>query len=185
MRLGWPMLATLMALGLSYAASPYITLYRIGAAIRGHDRATLEALVDWHHVREGIKEDICDLVIDDPAPRTAAARDPAALPPFGASFIHGIASTAIDRAVTPQALLAVPSGAAARPARASSPMAQPIAAARLGWAFFDSPTVFSVDLHADGQAQPVRLRMVLHHGTWQVDRVWLPAALLSDRGDRT
>ncbi len=65
MRARWPVFAAFLTMGIGYIAYPYVTLYRLGEAIRGADAATLETLVDWPSVREGIKEDICDLVVDD------------------------------------------------------------------------------------------------------------------------
>ena len=59
-------------------------------------------MVDWYSVREGIKEDICDLVIDQPQ----QAQDGGQLPPFGAGFVRGIATNVIDKQVTPEALVA-------------------------------------------------------------------------------
>ncbi|HET6609628.1 MAG TPA: DUF2939 domain-containing protein [Rhodopila sp.] len=174
MRVRGPMLATLAAVGLAYAAYPYVTLYRIGGAIRGGDTKTLEALVDWSSVREGIKEDICDLVVDDPGAKTGGN-----LPPFGASFMRGIASSSIDQTVTPQALLAA-TGSLKRPEKELKG-----ADVHVRWAFFDSPTSFLVDLKAPGQTDPIRMEMTLHHGGWQIDRVWLPVDLLSGQGDRT
>jgi hypothetical protein len=174
------MLATLAALGLSYAAYPYITLYRVGDAIRGGDTKTLEALVDWSSVREGIKEDICDLVVEDPGPKTGGS-----LPPFGASFVRGIASSSIDQVVTPQALLAATGSPAGGVVHERRPQPELKGAdVHVRWAFFDSPTSFQVDLHAVGQADPIRVEMTLHHGAWRIDRVWLPADLLS-QGDPT
>ena len=170
MRAKWPVLATLFGLALVYSAYPYITLYRLGLAIKGADAATLEALVNWPAVREGIKEDVCDLVIDDPG-----AKNQAALPAFGASFMRGIASSSIDQAVTPQALLAATS-TTALPAK--QPAAQG-ADVHVEWAFFDSPTTFLVSLRAPGQADPLKLEMDLKHGEWRVQRVWLPAELLT------
>ena len=182
MRVKGPMLATLVTLGLAYAAYPYVTLYRISYAIRGGDAHTLEALVNWSSVREGIKEDICDLVVDDPAPQHAGGT----LPPFGASFMRGIASNAIDRAVTPQALLAATGSVAATPAQTRDPAGELKGAdVHVSWAFFDSPTSFLVSLSAAGQGEPIKLEMVLRHGAWQVDRVWLPTDVLSGHGDRT
>jgi hypothetical protein len=169
------MLATLAAVGFAYAASPYITLYRIGGAIRGGDTKTLEALVDWSSVREGIKEDICDLVVEDPDSKAGGN-----LPPFGASFMRGIASSSIDQTVTPQALLAA-TGSHQQPPQKELRGAD----VHVRWAFFDGPTSFLVDLKAAGQADPIRMEMTLHHGGWQIDRVWLPADLLSAQGDRT
>ena len=169
MRAKWPLLATVLSVGVTYVAFPYVTLYRLGSAIRSADAATLESLVDWPAVREGIKEDVCDLAADDPDPKNGAE-----LPPFGASFIRGIASSAIDQAVTPQALLA------ASPA----PQALHGADVHVNWAFFDTPTTFMVSLQPPGQADPIKIEMDLRHGEWRVQRVWLPPKLLSS-GSRT
>jgi hypothetical protein len=173
MRTRWPVLATVLSLGVAYAAYPYVTLYRLGLAIKSADAATLESLVNWPAVREGIKEDVCDLGVDVPSPRGAGE-----LPPFGASFMRGIASSAIDQAVTPQALLAATSTVpASRPAPRGADV-------RVNWAFFDSPTTFIVSLQPPGQAEPVRLELDLRDGEWRVQRVWLPAELLTS-GSRT
>ena len=103
MRVRWPLLATLLSVGVAYIAYPYVTLYRLGSAIKDADAATLQSLVDWPAVREGIEEDVCDLAIDQ---QPTVQRADSALPPFGASFMRGIAASSIDQAVTPQALLA-------------------------------------------------------------------------------
>jgi hypothetical protein len=42
-----------------------------------------------------------------------------------------------------------------------------------------------VDLRAPGQGSPIRLRLELRSGTWQVTRVWLPAELLGKANTRT
>nr|WP_294544002.1 DUF2939 domain-containing protein [uncultured Rhodopila sp.] len=187
-RAKWSVVAAVLVAGLTYGAYPYVTLYRLGAAIQTSDATTLESLVDWPAVREGIKEDVCDLVLDDPGPKTQTS-----LPPFGASFMRGIAANAIDQAVTPQALLAA-TGTISQPAR-QPPMdryaqarpapEQKTADVRVKWAFFDSPTTFLVSLQARGQADPIKLEMALHHGAWQVQRVWLPADLLTNSGSPT
>ena len=168
MRARWPLLATMLSVGVAYAAFPYVTLYRLGSAIHGADAATLESLVDWPAVREGIKEDVCDLSADDPGPTKAGTE----LAPFGASFIRGITSNSIDKAVTPQALLAA-TATASLPASRSSPRG-----ADVDWAFLDNLTTFMVSLRVAGQAEPVKLEMALRHGAWRVQRVWLPAELL-------
>jgi hypothetical protein len=173
MRARWPLVGTLVSLAVAYVAYPYVTLYRLGSAIQGADATTLESLVNWPAVREGIKEDVCDLAIDAPGPKSAGG-----LPPFGASFMHGIASSAIDQAVTPQALLAATTTSApSRPAPRGANV-------HVNWAFFDSPTTFLVSLQAQGQAEPVKLEMDLKGGEWRVQRVWLPAELLQP-GSRT
>jgi hypothetical protein len=170
----WPILATVLSVGVTYLAYPYVTLYRLGSAIKGADAATLESLVDWPAVREGIKEDVCDLGADDPGPRTGGE-----LPPFGASFIRGITSSSIDKAVTPQALLAAATMPPTQP-----PQPQRGADVHVNWAFFDSPTTFMVSLQPQGQGDPIKLELDLRNGEWRVQRVWLPPDLLSS-GSRT
>jgi hypothetical protein len=168
MRARWPFLATVVCFGIAYAAYPYVTLYRLGSAIRAADAATLESLVNWPAVREGIKEDVCDLADNDAGPKTGAE-----LPAFGASFRRGIASSAIEQAVTPQAFLAATS---TQPASRPAPRGADV---HVNWAFFDSPTTFLVSLQAQGQAEPFKLELELRRGEWRVQRVWLPAELLS------
>ncbi len=187
-RAKWSAVAAVLTVAVAYVAYPYVTLYRLGVAIQGSDAATLESLVDWPSVREGIKEDVCDLVVDDPGPKTDST-----LPPFGASFMRGIAANAIDQAVTPQALLAA-TGIETHPSKRRSfdpavheqpaPAQQP-ADVSVNWAFFDSPTTFTVSLQARGQANPIKLELALRHGEWKVDRVWLPDELLTNSGART
>jgi hypothetical protein len=176
MRARWPLVATVLSVGVAYVAYPYVTLYRLGSAIQGADAATLESLVDWPAVREGIKEDVCDLGVDDPGPKTGAA-----LPPFGASFVRGITSSSIDKTVTPQALLAAATSTV--PANRQPPPPRG-ADVHVNWAFFDSATTFLVSLQARGQSEPIKLELDLEHGEWRVQRVWLPAELLSP-GSRT
>jgi len=175
-RVVWPFLTAVLTAGVAYGATPYLTLYRLGDAIQRSDAETLQSLVNWPAVREGIKEDICDLVVDDPGSKTGDT-----LPPFGASFVRGIASSAIDQAVTPEALLAATGSLPAKPAAHD----QPGPDVRVNWAFFDSPTTFSISLQARGQAEPIKLEMDLRHGAWQVQRVWLPADLLANPAART
>jgi hypothetical protein len=160
-----PAIGAFLAVALAYGAYPYVTLYRLGEAIRHGDATTLQSMVDWPAVREGIKEDICDLVTDEPTEVKHGGK----LPPFGAGFVRGIAANAIDSRVTPETLAAV----------AQQPAASKGASVQVSWAFFDSPSAFVVDLNAPGQTTPIRLQMDLRDGTWQVTRVWLPADLLT------
>ncbi len=169
MRVRWPLFVVLIGFAFSYAAYPYVTLCRLGLALRAGDAMGLQALVDWPSVREGIKEDICDLALDEPNEGTG-------LRPFGASFVRGIASSAIDRAVTAEALVAV-AGAPAEPGIGTD--------VAVDWAFFAGPAAFDVSLRVPGQDDPVRLLLALRHGRWQVQRVWLPDALLRGANART
>jgi hypothetical protein len=167
-------IGALFAVALAYVVYPYVALYRLGQAIRQGDATSLETMVNWSAVREGIKEDICDQVIDRPSDAKAGGQ----LPPFGAGFVRGIAGNAVDSRVTPQALAAV---AAQDPAE--RPSADP--AVRVSWAFFASPAAFLVDLNAPGQTSAIRLQMDLRYGVWRVTRVWLPPELLTQANART
>jgi hypothetical protein len=167
-------IGALLAVALAYVVYPYVTLYRLGQAIRNGDASSLETMVDWTAVREGIKEDICDTVIDEPAEAKAGGQ----LPPFGAGFVRGIAGNAVDARVTPQALAAV----AQEPVTAPAPKD---AAVRVSWAFFAGPAEFLVALKAPGQAAPISLQMVFRAGAWRVTRVWLPPELLTQANART
>jgi hypothetical protein len=162
-----PIIGALLAILVAYVVYPYIALYRLGQAVRQGDAPLLESLVDWYAVREGIKEDICDLVIDEPP----EAKINAPLPPFGASFVRGIATNSVDRRVTPEALVL----AARTPETNPVPQDAPL---QVSWAFFAGPAEFLVDLRAPGQLSSIRLQMDLRGGTWQVTRVWLPPEML-------
>lgn len=169
-----PLIGALLAVAVTYGIYPYVALYRLGQAIRSGDAVKLEKMVDWPSVREGIKEDICDQVADEPQ----QAQDGGKLPAFGTGFMRGVATNVVDKRVTPEALVA-----AAQNERASDPA--PEAAVQVDWAFFASPSVFLVDMTAPGQTTPIRLQMDLRNGNWEVTRVWLPPELLGRANART
>jgi hypothetical protein len=164
MRAKWPVLAAFVVMGAGYLGYPYATLYRLDTAVRQADADTLRSLVDWYSVREGLKEDISDLVLDEPA----NARPSNELAPFGASFVRGITGNMLDRRVTPETLVSMTRGDA---------RVTPVEA-HVVWAFFNDPTRFSVDLRAQGTSAPIRVLMEMRHLRWQVRRVWLPNELL-------
>ncbi len=101
MRARWQVLPMVLALGALYAGYPYATLYRLNVALRQADATTLRSLVDWYAVREGLKEDLCDMATDDPADSHASNE----LPPFGAGFVRGITGNMLDKNVTPETLV--------------------------------------------------------------------------------
>jgi hypothetical protein len=171
MRTKWPVLAACVALAAGYLGYPYAVLYRLDAAVRQSDAATLQSLVDWYAVREGLKEDICDMVLDAPA----KSRPGNELAPFGAGFVRGMTGNALDHTVTPENLVSmIRTGDVRAPADA-----------RLQWAFFENPTRFAVELRSTGVAEPIRLVMQLRGLSWKVRRVWLPNALLERAGSGT
>jgi hypothetical protein len=152
----------------AYVAYPYVTLARLGAALGNGDATTLETLVAWGPVREGIKEDICDDVIDTGTADTG-------LRPFGFSFVRGVAANLIDQHVSPHGVLAVMHDV--NPASATLS-----ALTGVKWAFFESPTEFVAELKPPGsspEAAPVRVQLELQGLAWKVTRVWLPPTLLA------
>jgi hypothetical protein len=182
---------TLLTVLAVYAAAPYVTLYRLAQSIRRGDAASLEALVDWDQVREGIKEDICDTVFDT-GPASAGAKDADALPPFGFSFVRGIAGNVIDQNVTPSGLVTAASqfqAVSSSGARVAAPAANATSEPSITWAFFDTPTVFHVELLPPTEAglgrEPIRLEMELGVRGWKVTRARLPPSMLTQANPRT
>jgi hypothetical protein len=159
--------AVLAVVGLAYVSQPYLTLWRLREALIHGDTATLERVIDWPSVREGLKEDIADGIIGMPQ-RELTARN--ILPPFGSGFVSSIAAHSLDAELTPQRLARAIASSGGDEAAAS-------AAPQLEWAFFDRLTSFSVKLHCAGQEvdePPLRLRLQLGIGGWRVVRAWVP-----------
>jgi Protein of unknown function (DUF2939) len=167
-------IGALLGVAVAYGVYPYVTLFRLGLAIRNGDAATLQSMVDWYSVREGIKEDICDLVIDDPQQSKASGQ----LPPFGAGFVRGIATNVVDKRVTPEGLVAATQQVEKKDADRGAEVG-------VNWAFFAGPSAFLVDLAAPGQGSPIRLQLDLRNGSWRVTRVWLPPEMLAQSKERT
>jgi hypothetical protein len=165
-----PVYAAVAVLAAVYLAYPYVTLYRLGQAIRAGDAGSLRVMVDWPRVREGIKEDISDLVLDE-QPQTGPSDK---LPPFGASFARGVAASSVDQQVTPEALAAV-----ARP-RTGAAQGAPV---HVNWAFFESPGRFAASFNTP-MHKSIRVEMELRGASWQVTRVWLPPRLLASAEPR-
>lgn len=204
MRARWPVFAAIVTLGAVYICYPYATLYRLDIAMRQADAVTLGSLVDWYAVREGLKEDICDMAAGQPNDAPPGNE----LPPFGAGFVRGIAGNVLDQMVTPETVVLMthpratslgsrqytvvteahaasvsapavalddePALSAPSPGSSGSAMGD----AKVVWAFFSSPTHFDIDVRAAGSATPIRMVMELRHMRWQVRRVWLPNDML-------
>ncbi len=181
MRSTKPMVAAIAVLCVAYVAWPYVTLFRLTEAVRQGDAATLGKFVEWDDVREGIKEDVCDTVFDEPAVKVASAD--AHLRPFGYSFVRGIAANAIDEEVSAEAVVAASRVASLAPPQGRIATARPA----IVWAFFNTPTIFSVLVRPPGAGkhQLVRLRLEIERGAWKVTRVWLPSVMLAQANPRT
>lgn len=186
---GKPILCTVVLLAAAYAAYPYVALYRLETAIRSGDPDRIAAMVDWNQVRQGLKDDIDAQVIDSPPdppeqPVGHAQDAVAALPPFGSSFLKGVASKAVDEAVSPDNVARmIRTGAVAEITEPDPVNAVSFEGARVTWAFFDGPESFALWLRtAAAGPDPVKLRMELCDGSWKITRIWLPPALLRRRG---
>lgn len=170
MRARNPFIVIFAVFGMGYAGYPYFTLYQLREAVLEGNSERLSTLIDWPAVREGIKEDICDLVLDDPGQPVMKNQ----LPAFGASFVRGMAGNAVDRAFTAETLVAA--------TRLGSDTLQPASSPKDGmhvtWAFFTSPANFRIDIVTSGETTPIRVDMELHALTWQVKRVSFSPAWL-------
>ncbi len=168
----------------AYLAWPCVALYHMDAALqRGNTRA-LATAVEWDSVREGLKEDIADGIMGTDPTATAAADDASAdaLPPFGASFVKGMAGNAVDRIVTPERLAAefgASRGAAALTRKASSFAI-----------WFDSPTRFEASLRLGSKLRPtapLRLQLDLVRvgwgWQWHITRAFVPTEVFAELGD--
>lgn len=177
-----PILSVLAIVAVAYMAYPYVALYRLQAALRSGDPASLAAMVDWDQVRDGLKEEVADQLIDPPAPvRGTAQLASDELPPFGSSFMKGIAAKAVDDAITPETVARMIHPASAQESAANPLQAIATAHTRVEWAFFDNPTTFTLLLRTPGMARveaPVKLRMELVGADWKITRLWLPPKML-------
>lgn len=161
----------------AYAVSPFVALWRISHAIDAGDTATLRAMIDWPAVRQGLKDDITDGIIGVPRETLVASNS---LPPFGASFVSGIAASAIERAVSPQSLV--------QAARVLAPVES--SAGGSSWpsivgAGFASLSAFDMTVRApcqEADEAPMRIRLEFRRGIWTISRVWVPQDLM-DRAD--
>lgn len=169
-------------LAVAYTVTPYLTLWRLAEALRHGDSRMLETSIDWDSVREGVKEDIADGIVGD-GPADPDAESPPVpqdtLPPFGSSFVKGIAGSQVDKELTPQHLAAM--------FQELQPAGHNVASllySDVRYAFFDGPESFRLSVHCPGQAPgdpPLRVEMALQHGAWTVVRAWLPRTMLESK----
>ena len=177
-----PIFSALVVMTAAYVAYPYVTIWRLGTALRSGNSSALAAMIDWDRVRDGLTADICDQ-IDGKAARPADAPGAGSdLPPFGASFVKGIASTAVDATVTPEALVQMVGHEEAPPlGKAEALRTAALRGGHVEWAFFDGPRRFMLSVRMPAETageKPVKVRMDLRDGTWKVTRIWLPPSLL-------
>ena len=148
----------------AYAASPYVSLYEMGQAVRHGDTRALASDIDW--------------ITGDPMPTTSpAVANSDDLPPFGESFVTSMAGNVVDRTVTPQHLAQTMTALRAAGAAPAQPVVEQ--------ARFQGPTTFMVALRSprSPDSETVRLRLDLVPSEWgmrwEVTRAWIPEAMLA------
>ena len=102
--------AVAAVLGVTYLTSPYVALYRLSQDLQSDDLEAVGSDVDWARVRDGLRQDVAEQFA---GVKMAAAARSDALPPFGASFVQGVATHVVDEAVSPEGLCAAMHGAGA------------------------------------------------------------------------
>ena len=162
-----------------YAASPYISLYKIDRDIRQHNLTALNGDVDWSSLRDGLKADIADGITgvagQAEAVNASASVGNDDLPPFGSGFVTNMAGNLVDQTCNPAHLADVIGtfDAAGAPVHVSR-------------AFFTSPTSFTVAFRiGEGRNRPPAMKLRLDlvrvgFGLgWKVTRAWVPAEMLA------
>lgn len=169
---------------LGWAVWPYYTLYSIAVAVRDTDVSSLESLVNWDGVRQGLRGDFNALLLK----KSAAEKDD-----FGKGLAMVLGPTLInqmvDGYVTPQAFAslmrtgkppATGVGAASTQSRSPQTPFQSTVTQfdlkQVRYAFFNGgPFSFRVDVQPNNPDAGGVLRLDLKwSGKWQVDRVTLP-----------
>lgn len=166
-------LSAALMLGLGYLSAPYVTMWWLYSALCAEDAVTLQAMIDWDRVRSGIKQDVMEGLIGVAEPQMVIMNR---LPPFGTGFAGGIASTFVDRTITPQSVAVM-----LRAMGEQTTGEAPYGSGALGAAFFSSPMVFTLSVRAPGQDPedpPLRVQMELRGMRWIVTRAWVPQDLI-------
>lgn len=181
-RLGF---AALGLFAVCYVGGPFLTLWRITQAVGSGDVVALQSLVDWTSVRQGLKDDIAEGVIGMKRETLLASNT---LPPFGASFITGIAGTEVDRSVTPRGLVQVTRDLDPPSAGHSSTAPFPVLFPAILAAGFSTPRRFDLRVRApfqDADEEPLHIRLAFQGWRWQVVRIWVPQDVMDRASSRT
>jgi Protein of unknown function (DUF2939) len=179
-------LAGIVTFAAVYVSAPYLTMWRLADALKHGDQAELETSVDWDAVREGLREDIADGITGTAGSDGVAAETQAQsneLPPFGASFVKGIAGDVVNREVIPQHLSFVFQKMQGHEGNLVSFIWNDVQ-----YAFFDSLDRFRVSLHCPGQGPedaPVQVELGLQDYVWKVVRVRVPGSIAGLAPKRT
>ena len=161
------LLAILLA---AYIGYPYLTLYWIDHALLTNDKAALERLVDFPRVRETLKAEV-KLALLAKAHKEAENRPILGI--FGSALAGMLApplvDSAVDGMVTPEAILNSETVVEHRQRNESF-------IDFVTYAFFSSPTAFTVDLKdpEKPESPTITAVMALSGLRWRVVAVKLP-----------
>ncbi len=106
------LIAAAAVLGVTYATSPYLALFRVSRDLEAGDVDAVQSEIDWDSLRAGLKQDVAEHFA---GVKVTAVAERGALPPFGASFVQGVAEHLVDRIITPEGLCAAMHGASSAP----------------------------------------------------------------------
>jgi len=164
----------LLMVTLGYLASPCLTLWHLATALEHGDVAVLERGVDWQSLRAGLKDDIAEGVIGPVSTQLASNT----LPPFGASFITGIADAAVEHEVTASNVVAM---------MRHMPLDDtvPSTVSMVEHVYFESPTRFVVTFRGNDDDGHLRLRLEFGGISWRVTRAWIPQDMIERVSQRT
>jgi hypothetical protein len=155
---------------IAYVGYPYLTLYWIDHALLANDKAALESLVDWPHVRQQLKVDV-KLALIESAQTQVGTNGFAGI--FGAALtallVPAVVDSAVDEWVTPEKVLNNEEVVKRREQQKSF-------ADFVTYAFFTSPTEFRVDLKdpKGAESPPITVLMKLTGLRWRVVAITLP-----------
>ena len=151
----------MVAAGVLYLASPYMTLWSMGTALRSHDKAALCSALDWEQVRIGLKD---SLGLQRPTQQVSQEDE---LPGFGESFATNMASGMIDDDITPERLGTMLSGM-------TTHMHGGTATPR---GYLAGPAHFEARIPVAGEA-PIEITMRIEKWHWKITRIRLPDEML-------
>lgn len=157
----WIIVLALLALALAYVvATPWITVYRMKAAIEQHDGAALAAHIDLPSVRQSLKDQINERVQRDLSGNSGTAGNPLAT--FGTALAGLLVDKLVDATVTPAGISELMEGATPQlplPGAATgastqgteSSASRPLAHASMGYTAWNRFVVTAKDRRGRGQ----------------------------------
>lgn len=145
--------ALVLVLTATYAAWPYVYLYRIDNALAANDLGTLDKLVDLDAVRAEVKRSL-DQDVDD-----ALGEEPGAVLGWVKDKLNDLSDRAVEEIVDHawvRRTLAPDEGSFV---------------GSVSYAFFESWDTFLIRRGELGE-DPIHLRMSLSHGNWRVTAIY-------------